>query len=88
MATASYVSEEMKALDAEAKAVGIVMMNEVGVDPGIDHMSAMRVIDDIRDKGGDLKAFETFTGVNFLSKPMAKSVKPFESSLNNGKTPY
>ncbi|MGB0882969.1 MAG: saccharopine dehydrogenase family protein [Vicingaceae bacterium] len=62
MATASYVSEEMKALDADAKAAGIVMMNEIGVDPGIDHMSAMRVIDDIRNNGGDLKAFETFTG--------------------------
>ena len=62
MATASYVSEEMKALDSEAKTAGIVMMNEIGVDPGIDHMSAMRVIDDIRDNGGELKAFETFTG--------------------------
>ncbi len=62
MATASYVSEEMKALDNEAIAAGIVMMNEIGVDPGIDHLSAMRVIDDIREKGGDLEAFETFTG--------------------------
>jgi len=62
MATASYVSKEMKALDNEAKEAGIVMMNEIGVDPGIDHMSAMRVIDEIRNNGGDLKAFETFTG--------------------------
>ena len=62
MATASYVSEEMKALNSEAKAAGIVIMNEIGVDPGIDHLSAMRVIDDIREKGGDLEAFETFTG--------------------------
>ena len=62
LATASYVSEEMQSMDAEAKAAGVVMMNEIGVDPGIDHMSAMRVIDQIRDAGGDLKAFETFTG--------------------------
>jgi len=62
LATASYVSEEMKALDSEAKSAGIVMMNEIGVDPGIDHLSAMRVIDDIREKGGDLEVFETFTG--------------------------
>ncbi|PCI97275.1 MAG: saccharopine dehydrogenase [Flavobacteriales bacterium] len=62
MATASYVSEEMKALNNEAKTAGIVIMNEIGVDPGIDHLSAMRVIDGIKDKGGDLKAFETFTG--------------------------
>jgi saccharopine dehydrogenase-like NADP-dependent oxidoreductase len=62
MATASYVSEEMKALDSEAKTAGIVIMNEIGVDPGIDHLSAMRVIDNIRDNGGELQAFETFTG--------------------------
>ena len=62
MATASYVSEDMKALDNKAKDAGIVLMNEIGVDPGIDHLSAMRVIDHIRDNGGDLKAFETFTG--------------------------
>lgn len=62
MVTASYVSKEMKALDNEAKAAGIVMMNEIGVDPGIDHLSAMRVIDNIRKEGGRLEAFETFTG--------------------------
>jgi saccharopine dehydrogenase-like NADP-dependent oxidoreductase len=62
MATASYVSEEMKALSGQAKAAGVVIMNEIGVDPGIDHLSAMRVINDIKEKGGELKAFETFTG--------------------------
>lgn len=62
MATASYISKEMKALDEKAKTAGIVMMNEIGVDPGIDHLSAMRVINDIREKGGTLEAFETFTG--------------------------
>lgn len=62
LATASYVSDEMNALDGAAKDAGIVMMNEIGVDPGIDHMSAMRVIDSIRDNGGDLQDFETFTG--------------------------
>src|SRR5690554_6342037 len=53
---------EMKALDKEAKAAGILIMNEIGVDPGIDHISAMRVIDEIRDAGGELKIFESFTG--------------------------
>ncbi|PCJ23285.1 MAG: saccharopine dehydrogenase [Flavobacteriales bacterium] len=62
MVTASYVSEEMKDLDKDAKAAGIVLMNEIGVDPGIDHLSAMRVIDSIREKGGNLEVFETFTG--------------------------
>ena len=62
MVTASYVSKEMQALDNNAKAKGLVFMNEIGVDPGIDHMSAMQVIDRIRDKGGDIILFESFTG--------------------------
>ncbi|TRO64322.1 saccharopine dehydrogenase family protein [Christiangramia sabulilitoris] len=62
MVTASYISDEMKALDAEVKAKGLVFMNEIGVDPGIDHMSAMQVIDRIRDKGGKMLLFESFTG--------------------------
>ena len=62
LVTASYISDEMLALDSEAKEKGLVFMNEIGVDPGIDHMSAMQVIDGIRDKGGKLLLFESFTG--------------------------
>ena len=62
MVTASYVSEEIKGLEEEAKKNGVLLLNELGVDPGIDHMSAMQVIDKIRDKGGELKAFESSTG--------------------------
>jgi saccharopine dehydrogenase (NAD+, L-glutamate forming) len=62
LVTASYVSKEMKALDKDVKENGLVFMNEIGVDPGIDHMSAMRVIDSIRDKGGKMLLFESFTG--------------------------
>ncbi|MFO7790404.1 MAG: saccharopine dehydrogenase C-terminal domain-containing protein [Bacteroidales bacterium] len=62
MVTASYVSKEMHDLDAEARSKGIVMLNELGVDPGIDHMSAMRVIDDIRNNGGKLLSFTSSTG--------------------------
>jgi len=62
MVTASYVSEEMQTLDEEAKANNLVFMNEIGVDPGIDHMSAMQVIDRIRDNGGKMLLFESFTG--------------------------
>jgi len=62
MVTASYISKEMQALDAEVKAKGLVFMNEIGVDPGIDHMSAMQVIDRIRDNGGKMILFESFTG--------------------------
>ncbi|MCK0161488.1 saccharopine dehydrogenase family protein [Allomuricauda sp. F6463D] len=60
--TASYVSKELKALDEEVKKKGLVFMNEIGLDPGIDHMSAMEVIDRIRDKGGKMLLFESFTG--------------------------
>ncbi len=60
--TPSYVSPEMKALDAEAQAAGIIILNEIGVDPGIDHMSAMKVIDEIRAEGGVLSSFKSYCG--------------------------
>lgn len=62
LVTASYVSDEMQTLDEDAKAEGLVFMNEIGVDPGIDHMSAMQVIDRIRKAGGKMLMFESFTG--------------------------
>jgi saccharopine dehydrogenase-like NADP-dependent oxidoreductase len=61
--TASYVSADMKALDKAAKAKDLLFLNECGLDPGIDHMSAKKVIDHIREeKGLELRAFESFTG--------------------------
>ena len=62
MVTASYITDEMQKLDNAAKEKGLVFMNEIGVDPGIDHMSAMQVIDRIRSKGGHIILFESFTG--------------------------
>lgn len=62
MVTASYISDEMQALDEEAKANNIVLMNEIGLDPGIDHMSAMKIMDEIREQGGKIKLFESFCG--------------------------
>ncbi|MAZ71566.1 MAG: saccharopine dehydrogenase [Flavobacteriaceae bacterium] len=62
LVTASYISNEMQLLDPKVKAKGLVFMNEIGLDPGIDHMSAMQVIDRIRDKGGKMLLFESFTG--------------------------
>lgn len=62
MVTASYISEAMQALDGEAKAHNLVFMNEIGLDPGIDHMSAMQVIDAIREQGGEMLLFESFCG--------------------------
>ncbi len=62
LVTASYISDELLALDEEVKAKKLVFMNEIGLDPGIDHMSAMQVIDRIKDKGGKMILFESFTG--------------------------
>lgn len=62
MVTTSYVKPEMKALDAEAKAAGIIILNELGLDPGIDHMSAMRIIDHVHGKDGKIEEFYSFCG--------------------------
>jgi len=62
MVTASYISPAMEALDEKVKEAGLVFMNECGLDPGIDHMSAMKAIDSIRDKGGKVILFESFCG--------------------------
>ena len=62
MVTASYISDEMKALHEKAVEKNLVFMNEIGLDPGVDHMSAMKVIDHIREKGGKMLLFESFCG--------------------------
>ncbi len=62
MVTASYISDEMQSLDEAVKANNLVFMNEVGLDPGIDHMSAMKVIHQIEEKGGKMILFESFCG--------------------------
>jgi saccharopine dehydrogenase-like NADP-dependent oxidoreductase len=60
--TASYVSQEMFALADEARERGLIFMGEMGLDPGIDHMSAMRAIDAIKDQGGAIRSFHSYTG--------------------------
>jgi len=62
MVTTSYVSDEMKALDDKAKDAGILILNECGLDPGIDHMSAMRIIHDVEEKSGKVVSFRSTTG--------------------------
>jgi saccharopine dehydrogenase-like NADP-dependent oxidoreductase len=62
MVTASYVSDAMQELDVLAKENNLIFMNEIGLDPGIDHMSAMKVINEIRAKGGKMLLFESFCG--------------------------
>jgi len=62
MVTASYLDDSIKKMNEEVKAKNLVFINECGLDPGIDHMSAMTVLDEIRGKGGKLLGFESFTG--------------------------
>ena len=62
MVTTSYVKPEMKELDAAAKEAGIIILNEIGLDPGIDHMSAMRIIDRIHEKEGAVLEFYSICG--------------------------
>ncbi|MBL0735901.1 saccharopine dehydrogenase NADP-binding domain-containing protein [Flavobacterium sp. GN10] len=62
LVTASYISDAMQALNEEVIKNNLIFMNEIGLDPGIDHMSAMKVIDEIRSKGGKMLLFESFCG--------------------------
>ena len=60
--TPSYIAPEMAALDGLAREHGVLVLNEVGLDPGIDHLSAMKVLDEIRAQGGEITSFESFCG--------------------------
>jgi saccharopine dehydrogenase-like NADP-dependent oxidoreductase len=62
MATTSYISPQMAALDGEARAAGLTFLNECGVDPGIDHMSAMRIIHDAEKRGCKVTSFRSYCG--------------------------
>lgn len=62
MVTTSYVSEVMKNLDEEVKRAGIIILNEVGLDPGIDHMEAMRIIHEVEENGGEILSFTSYCG--------------------------
>lgn len=60
MVTTSYTSPEMKALDDEAKTAGIIILNEIGEDPGIDHMGAMQIINQAKEEGGEIISFKSY----------------------------
>ena len=62
LVTTSYVKPEMQALDQQAKDAGILILMELGLDPGIDHMSAMRIIDHVQGKGGKVEEFYSICG--------------------------
>lgn len=60
--TASYISDDLKKMDEEVKEAGLIFMNEIGLDPGIDHMSSMKIIDRIKQQGHQIVLFESFCG--------------------------
>lgn len=62
MVTASYLSAGMEALHEEARNKGLILLNEIGVDPGIDHLSAVQILDRLRARGVEMRGFESFTG--------------------------
>ncbi len=62
MVTTSYVKDDMRALHDAARRAGVILLNEIGVDPGIDHMSAMKVIHEVERKGGEVTSFMSWTG--------------------------
>lgn len=70
LVTASYISEDMKALDEEAKAADVLLLNELGADPGIDHLTAMESIDEIREKGGEVNSFKSYCGAMVAPESM------------------
>ena len=62
LVTTSYVKDEMRALDGTARQAGVLFLNEIGLDPGIDHMSAMRIIDRVHADGGRVVSFRSYCG--------------------------
>ena len=62
LVTASYVSPEMLELDSSAKESNILILNEIGLDPGIDHLSAMKIINSLNDEGANILSFKSFCG--------------------------
>lgn len=60
--SASYVGDAMQSLHQAAVDAGIILLNEIGLDPGIDHMSAKKMIDEVVAAGGEITGFESYTG--------------------------
>jgi saccharopine dehydrogenase-like NADP-dependent oxidoreductase len=69
--TTSYVSPAMRELDAAAKEAGIVVMNEIGLDPGIDHLYAVKTIDEVHAKGGKVR----FSNFSLRDSPLINSYR-------------
>lgn len=76
LVTASYVSEELKKLESEVLDSNLIFMNEIGLDPGIDHLSAMKMIEELKEQGMEITAFESFTGG--LVAPDSEKANPWK----------
>ncbi|CAI8299871.1 MAG: Uncharacterised protein [Owenweeksia sp. TMED14] len=81
MVTASYAGSEMKSLDSLAKEKDLIFMNECGVDPGIDHMSTMEIIERLRDDNSEILSYESFTG-GILAPESAKTLWNYKFTWN------
>ena len=62
LVTASYVSPEMKSLNEEVKAKDLIFLNELGLDPGIDHLATMKIIDEVAKENGKIVEYESWCG--------------------------
>ena len=62
LVTASYISDELMKLDYEVKKKNLLFLNEVGLDPGLDHMSALKLIKEIKNENGKIKSFKSHCG--------------------------
>ncbi|WP_303311344.1 saccharopine dehydrogenase C-terminal domain-containing protein [Hymenobacter sp. BT730] len=76
LVTASYVSPEIQLMEADARAAGVALIMECGLDPGLDHMSAMRALSEIRQRGGVLTSFKSYCGG--LMAPNSEGENPWK----------
>jgi saccharopine dehydrogenase-like NADP-dependent oxidoreductase len=60
--TASYISPEMRALDEQVKSKDLIFLNELGLDPGIDHLGTMKIINQVEKEGGKILEYESWCG--------------------------
>lgn len=76
LVTASYISEEMESLNSKAIESGVLLLNEIGLDPGLDHLFAMKIINDCREKGEEIESFISWCGG--LPAPEISTSNPFK----------
>lgn len=82
LATASYVSPQMESMDAEAKKKDLVFLNELGLDPGIDHLSAIKMLDEVRALGGVVTSFESYCGGLVVAEDCGNNPWKYKFSWN------